>query len=219
MWKAFPKLALWKTIFFVFSIFVVTAFVLVFSRSIDDSLSWHNYFSLLKISSEVSVLFLCFLVFLSKWGWLILWKSPYLGKFLNESICPNLNGVWKGTIQSNFSNKEGEFLTKDVQMRIKADLLGVKIQLESSDDYQTSKVTHFDIHKDPKTEAFYLTYIYEGYIPVPKESDDRLYQGAAMLEIIDPSGNIKLKGTYWTNRAWQRKQNTAGVITLSKVNK
>lgn len=162
---------------------------------------------------------LCFVYFLGKWGWLVLWKAPLMGKIMNEALCPDLNGVWVGCIQSNFPNINGEILNKDVQVKIKADLLGMKIQLESNDNYQTSKVISFDIYKDPKTEVFYLAYIYEAYVPIPSESDDQIYQGAAKLEIIDPSGNPKLKGTYWTNRAWQRKQNTAGVITLSKVKK
>ncbi len=219
MWKAFPKIALWKTMFFIYSIFIITALTSLFSEPLESGLTWHNFYSSLKTVSKVSIPFLIFIYCLGKWGWLVLWKSPLLGKVVNEALCPNLNGVWAGAIQSNFPMNKGEVLTKDVQLRIKADLFGMKIQLESNDGYQTSKVTHFDIHKDPKTEVFYLTYIYEGYVPIPSELDDRVYQGAATLEIIDPSGDAKLKGTYWTNRAWQRKQNTAGVITLSKVKK
>lgn len=55
-------------------------------------------------------------------------------------------------------------------------------------------------------------------MPIPKKTDDRSFEGTAKLEIIVDSQDTILKGTYWANRAWQRGQNTAGILTIKREN-
>lgn len=129
---------------------------------------------------------------------------------------PNLNGIWEGTIQSNYLGEDGESTTKAVTLIIDADVFGFNVILNSDDNYQSSKVVQSEIYKDPRTNTFYLSYIFEAEVPIPEETDDRLFEGAAKLEVIMVDNSTLLKGTYWTNRAWQRK-NTAGVITAKRA--
>ena len=66
------------------------------------------------------------------------------------------------------------------------------------------------------TKCFYLSYIFEAHVPAPQATDDRMFEGAAKLEVVFDADDTELKGTYWTNRAWQRGLNTAGTMTASR---
>jgi hypothetical protein len=137
---------------------------------------------------------------------------------MHASVCPNLNGKWLGKTQSSYRDADGNNVAKDVELTIKADIFGFDISLRSSDGYQDSKVIQSELYKDPRTNTFYLSYIFEASVPIPDESDDRAFEGAAKLEIIVSSEDTVLKGTYWTNRVWQRGKNTAGVLTITREN-
>jgi hypothetical protein len=54
-------------------------------------------------------------------------------------------------------------------------------------------------------------------VDLPKETDDSKFDGAAKLAVRFESDDITLIGTYWTNRAWQRGDNTAGTIKLNRI--
>ena len=90
------------------------------------------------------------------------------------------------------------------------------MELRSDDNYQQSKVTYSQLYKDPRTNAFYLTYLFEGFVPNPAPTDDKEFNGAAKLLISVEADEIEMAGTYWTDRAWQRKLNTAGTIKLKR---
>jgi len=218
MWKVFPKLGILKILLLIFAALFLSVLILIFSPYDNVSfITWSNFGTAFELATPVSMIFLAFIFVLGKWGWLLLWNLPLLGRKLNTYICPNLNGVWIGQIESNYLNKNGDKTVKDVELIIKADLFGFSVSQFSLDGYQNSKVILSEITKDPRTATFYLSYIFEGVVPIPEESDDRLFDGAGRLEVIFNEESITLKGTYWTNRAWQRKQNTAGVITVTKT--
>jgi hypothetical protein len=104
-----------------------------------------------------------------------------------------------------------------VELIIRADLFGVSLALRSLDGYQESQVIQSELYRDPRTGTFYLSYIFEASVPIPQKTDDRVFDGASKLEIIINEENTVLKGTYWTNRAWQRGLNTAGLISMKQV--
>ena len=120
-------------------------------------------------------------------------------------------------VKSNYRDENGEPITKDVLLNIRADLFGFNVSLKSKDGYQESKVVQSEIYKDPRANTFYLSYIFEASVPIPEETDDRMFEGAAKLEVVFTDEGKELKGTYWTNRAWQRRKNTAGMITVLKT--
>lgn len=217
MWKVFPFLGLLKVIFLFFSVLLIsTVLIVIPSESNDFTLTWTNFTSTISLATPVTLIFISLVYILGKWGWLLFWKAPLIGGLLNKYVCPNLNGSWKGEVESSFLAEDGKRKTKEVALNIKADLFGFNITLESLDKYQNSKVIQSELFKDKKTGTFYIFYIFESYVPIPKETDDRIFEGSAKLEISFNDKSTCLKGTYWTNRAWQRGMNTAGFISAVK---
>jgi len=218
MWKVFPKFGMLKIILLIFSALFLSSLILLLKPVIvgDSSLSWDNFGVALGLATPVTMIFIGIIYSIGKWVWIPIWKIPLLKKVLNTTLCPNLNGIWLGEIESNFKDNDGNGIKKEVELEIKADLFGFDISLRSKDDYQSSKVVQSEIYKDPRTGVFYISYIFESNVPIPKELDDRVFDGAAKLEVKFEDNKIILKGIYWTNRAWQRKQNTAGIITVCK---
>lgn len=216
MWKVFPRLGLLKLLFAIFSALFLSALILLMGP--DGDLSWDNFGDSFKLATPITLIFVATIFAIGKWGWLVLWKLPFLGGILHQAVCPNLNGKWLGEVHSSYTDENGNKIVKEVELIIKADLFGFNLALRSLDDYQESKVIQSELYRDPRTGTFYLSYIFEASVPIPKETDDRVFDGAAKLEIIVNKKNTVLKGTYWTNRAWQRGMNTAGLITMKQKN-
>ena len=213
MWKVFPKLGLLKLLLFIFSALFLSALILILGQS-SGELSWDNFYNSLKISSPIT-LFFCSIIFVfGKWGWRLFWKLPFLGNILHKAVCPDLNGKWLGVVHSNYIDADGKKVTKEVELTIRANLFEINLSLRSLDGYQDSKVIQSELYKDPRTGTFYLSYVFEASVPIPEETDDRVFEGAAKLEIFIDDENTFMQGTYWTNRAWQRSKNTAGLITM-----
>ncbi len=103
-------------------------------------------------------------------------------------------------------------------MTISADFLGFDIKLISDDNYQRSTVVQSEIYKDPRDNNYYVSYIFESVVDQPLSSDDSKFDGAAKLSVRFEDDGLKLVGTYWTNRAYQRGLNTAGTIELIRIN-
>lgn len=217
MWKVFPKLGLLKFLLAIFSSLFLSALILSLGHN-GGAISWDNFEDSLKLSTPITLIFIAAIFVAGKWGWLALWKLPFLGEIMHKAVCPNLNGKWLGEVHSNFTDESGKNIVKQVELTIKADIFGFNLALRSLDGYQESKVIHSEIYRDPRTNVFYLSYIFEASAPIPKETDDRRFEGAARLEIVINKADTVLKGTYWTNRAWQRKLNTAGLIVMRREN-
>ena len=218
MWKVLPKLGLLKVLLYIFSAIFLAVIMINFTPAdIEGEFTFEKFTTALGLAAPVTMLFLLIIFLAGKWGWLLIWKFPFLGKLMHRSICPNLNGTWKGKIVSNYKDDNGVAITKDVTLNVKADLFGFQVDLLSDDRYQGSKVVQSELYKDPRTNTFYLSYIFESDVPIPEETDDRKFEGAAKLEIIFDDNSTRMTGTYWTNRAWQRRKNTAGVIDLSRA--
>lgn len=216
MWKVFPKLGLLKVLFFSFScLYFSLLFIILNQTGTVLSASSDSFKAALAISTPVTLLFIGIVFILGKWGWRLLWSCPIIGPLLHTSVCPNLNGAWKGLVKSNFFDDDHSGVEVDID--VKCDLFGFRVNVKSRSGYQESKVIQSDIYKDPQTDTFYLSYIFRSVVPFPMETDDRLFEGAARLEVIIEKDKTTLRGTYWTNRAWQRRQNTAGVVTAVRA--
>ena len=219
MWNVFPKSAQFKIVLVLFSAILLLTLIMLFN-DIDSKIGpdFSSYIYIFNRISPVSILFILLIFIIGKIGWKILWKAPYLGDILNSNVCPDLNGEWVGNAHSNYIGNDGKKTIKQVEMKIKADFFGFSISLKSDDEYQYSKVIQCGINKDLRTGSFYLTYVYEGFVPKPSETDDRLFEGAAKLEVCFNEGRLKLEGTYWTNRALQRNLNATGFLKLHRKN-
>lgn len=219
MWKVFPMLGLLKLLFSAFSALLLVVLVLLLpAGSANGGFGWNSFGDAFGFVVPVMFVFLGIVIILGKWGWRLLWKAPYIGALLHEKVCPDLNGKWNGLITSTFLNDDGQPSSKAVTLNIKADLFGFDINLNSDDGYQSSRVVQCDLYKDNRTKHFYLSYIYEAQVPDPKEGDEVSFQGAARLQVkISESGDTALDGTYWTNRMWKKKMNTAGSLVASRA--
>lgn len=175
-----------------------------------------NFWKAVGFSSMAAFLLYGIVWVLAKWGWLLFWHIPGLKNILNKKVCPNLNGQWQGKIYSTHKDESGNQKIKVVNMNIKADFLGFDIFFDSADKYQESSVVQSEIYKDERNGKFSISYIFESIVPHPEPTDDSKFDGAAKLMISFEKDEIILKGTYWTNRAWQRGLQTAGRIELKR---
>ncbi len=217
MWKVLPRFGLIKTAAFLFTVLLLSAVVILLGDSSGIvHLGGTDFIKAAKSSSIVSLFFILIVWLLAKWGWKPFWKNHWLGRLLNKVVCPDLNGSWSGEIISNFIDSSGKSITKEVLMEIKADFLGFDINLSSKDNYQRSTVVQSEIYKDSRDGVFYISYVFESVVDQPEPTDDSKFDGAAKLAVRFEGESMELIGTYWTNRAWQRGDNTAGKIHLTR---
>lgn len=216
MWKILPKLGLLKLLFTVFSALLLAALALFLApASGGTSFVWSNFIDALGFAVPVMFVFLAIIFILGKWGWRLLWKSPVIGKFLGNKVCPDLNGKWDGLIE--YKKDDGSDGIKEVTLTIEADLFNFEIRLDSDDGYQSSRVVQWDLYRNSQTKKLYLSYIFESEVPKPDEGDEQFFQGAAQLEVSTKNNGIsQLGGVYWTNRMWRQGKQTAGNLTATR---
>lgn len=170
----------------------------------------------------------------SKPWWRFFWSSPYFWqparRYLNQNLCPDLNGKWEGAIRSNFAlDKPGGELGSPIPctVKIEADWFNIKIWMktESLDSFTKLVV----IEKDSDEDAFVLSYIYEAKLHNPSPGDDRSHWGAGKIKVEWEEDEPTLRGHYWTDRCWHGctdsadptkvVKNTAGQIELSRISR
>jgi hypothetical protein len=209
MWKVLPKFALIKFISYGFSVLLISI-ILMLSDNFGGDFFLVDLKNTLSFVVPTTFLFLIVIYVFAKYLWKLIWRIPILGKVLNTEICPDLNGLWIGKVQSSFSTE-----AKAVEMLIEADFIGFKITFRSIDNYLRSTVVQSDLYRDSRNGTFYVSYIFEAFVDRPEETDDSKFDGAAKLIVrFHSDQKIELTGTYWTNRAWQRGKHTAGTISL-----
>ena len=202
MWKVLPKFGVIKALAIFFSTMFVSSVIWFFGDIVDFkvSIDVNNFFDVILFSGSVSIVFVLVIMLLAKFLWRVIWCLPIIGKICNRHVCPDLNGVWEGWITSNYKDENGNNIVKDVRMTIKADFLGFNIKLISLDNYQHSTVVQSEIYKDPRDGNYYISYVYESVVDVPKPTDDSKFDGAARLAVRMEDGSFKLVGLYWKNR-------------------
>lgn len=155
--------------------------------------------------------------------WRFLWK---VFPIFSQKICPDLNGIWQVTMQSNIA-EIAKFHPdlKDItpkteifgQIRIVHSFYRVIVLFDGRDGYSKSRTVCANLQKDRATEQILLSYIYENSTPTPLKSDEQKHFGAATLELKMIDGETVLDGVYWTNRNWQSGLNTAGHVVIKKT--
>lgn len=144
-----------------------------------------------------------------------------------RSAFPPIDGEWRGTFRSNYpviakafgleAPAEGqEIVAKFV---FKARLFKVRIHAVSllpKPDYMRSDSTAFSIMRCSHTDRNIVHYVYDAFVGDPDSSDVDRFYGAARLTIIDEADELRLEGTYWTDRNWVRGYNTAGSLILRR---
>lgn len=144
-----------------------------------------------------------------------------------RSIFPPIDGEWRATFRSNYpvianafgleAPAEGqEIVAKFV---IKARLFKVRIHAVSilpRPNYMRSDSTAFSIMRCSHTDRDIVHYVYDAFVGDPDGSDVDRFYGAARLTIIDGADELRLEGTFWTDRNWKSGYNTAGSLILQR---
>lgn len=168
--------------------------------------------------------------------WRLLWLLPWF-----QRKAPPLDGVWTGVVSSNRSIQEAmkdaakqagapaidvdsvsiDFpaLTQvEVTATIRTSFVGITLELESAGDrYQTSSLKVVEMKPATDGPGASLHYIFEGRILNPRPGDVSCFDGAASLTIRkDKQGVLRMEGPTWTNRAWTRGLNPAGLIRMTR---
>lgn len=161
--------------------------------------------------------------------WRKIWKVKHL-----SNIYPDLNGVWEGTQDSNWSiiekmnnaskSKDIQFdakteetpLTKTVvRLKIKADLFKIEVEFDSG--YSKSKTFLAIPRINKETGDKELIYFYKNHTDKPKKTDAEEHTGIARLRIYENNNGLQLVGRTLTDRQWREGKNTAGILTIYKV--
>lgn len=218
MWKVLPKFSVLKILGFLFCALTTSALVWLTNGwlGLVDFFQGKGLSTIVTIATPVLFLFVFIVWFGGSTAWKPFWRLPLIGKMLNQKVCPDLNGIWKGYAIPSNNNNNGVALKTEVLLTIKANLFGFDMSLESLSGYQRSKVIQSEIYKDPRDGSFEISYIFEAEVETPEPTDDSKFDGAAKLKVRYLDRGVELSGTYWTNRAWQRGLQTAGAIKLSR---
>ncbi|MGR5278888.1 hypothetical protein ACPV5J_19560 [Vibrio rotiferianus] len=219
MWQVFSKFSIAKVLIATICCLAAIGVIYV-TRGISgvtEFIKGDGIAAISKITMPVLIIFIGITWFSGTYLWRVFWKIPYIGTtLLNQKVCPDLNGVWVGETVSTYRDENGDRIKKPVELVVKASFFGFDIQLVSKDQYQRSTVVQSEIYKDPRDGSFYLSYIFESVVDQPLKTDDSKFDGSAKLHVRFNDDKISLTGVYWTNRCWQKGQQTAGAIQLVK---
>lgn len=160
----------------------------IFDISILDSVGYAITSTLLEL-----------LVF-KKW----LWKIKFVQ---NITGIKNIQGIWTGTLISNYDNKEH----KIEKVIIKQSFDKYKIVLETKESKSYSEINEIVVNEFNRME---LQYLYKNEAPVNLRQKNPMHFGVSNIEYKDE----KLIGTYWTDREIDAGKNTRGTMKLKKDN-
>jgi hypothetical protein len=190
-----------------------------------------------SLQSGMSLTSLLVTVFVATPIWRLLWLVPYF-----QRKAPQLDGEWSGVVASNWSVVERlkeaakqagapaldvddlarplpDLVEVPVSVKIRTTFARIYLELESADDrYQISTVKAVELRPANEAGDAVLSYVFEGRVLNPKAGDVGCFDGAATLSLrSQASGGLAMAGPTWTNRAWSRGLNTAGVLRLTRI--
>ena len=160
--------------------------------------------------------------------WRKLWhKCPKLSDWL----FPDLNGVWIGTVYSNYLGQDVQDYKCPVERHIPLDpkqFMRVPAVFEIRANFWNVKMVALFPNSGARTEQIdvlvnrdmdgdiELSYVYE-QDKNPKHSPPfKAHLGAARLTLKGLGNGMVLHGLYWTAREWREKDNTAGYVAVQK---
>jgi len=182
--------------------FVVITFILWFVLAIVSGINELELLKLIKLLPQVVFLDLIIIGLFIKWGW----KSKYLKGWLVPY--PNLNGTWRGVIQTNWKNPETNEIPGPIPaiLTIKQTFSHISCVMRTTEMTSYSFAEEFKLDKDRQIKQLVYTYSSKPLLSVADRSAP--HDGTITFDLIgDPVE--KLKGQYWTARK------STGEITLT----
>lgn len=228
MYRLFPQF-IWNALLFVYGLTVLAAlWVMDFIGGETSEITLIRYLGL--------IIFFLFSYWLGASyyysGWRMLWRKIPV---LNEWLFPDLNGIWYGNTQSNWSVikklKDASMSAKAINhdelnqtqlqidpivMHIKASLFSIKVFAKLSNTDGESYSTTASVNRHSESESVFLSYVYVQSTPLPDSTDEGDHTGAAELK-WNKCLPDELNGVYWNRRSWKTGLNTAGLLNLKKV--
>ncbi|MEO1688915.1 MAG: hypothetical protein AAFU61_13520 [Pseudomonadota bacterium] len=164
--------------------------------------------------------------------WRRLWRAV---PQLNDWAYPDLNGVWVGSIRSNWPviQRLSQAVPGDepvdekelasvplgegrIAVEVRADLYSVRLVAATEGVGGTSRSVTARPRRCADSEVTTISYVYVQSTPDPEATDESTHVGAAELRLEKGRSGV-LEGEYWTRRRWRLGQNTAGRIELRRV--
>lgn len=138
-----------------------------------------------------------------------LWKCKIFKGWL--VIVPNLNGIWEGTIKSNWINPETNQTMPPIEatLSIKQSLINTNCVVKTQESESRSTIANFVIN--PENQIGKIVYVYQNDSSLEFRKKSPIHNGTASLNIIRQNENITLVGNYWTDRE------TTGVMEFNKA--
>ena len=214
MWKLLPLKFLLSLVSILIFFYVILYSSFIGLPTVNEIFSW-EFVRISKFVSYLSTYSLFFYFFFRLFG-IFPWKIPLLKGFLNRNLAPDLSGKWEASI--SYRDSENGILYKKLNFNIKMSFFDFKMTMTSDDNYSSSSVVMSDIRRDSINEGYILYYVFEAFVPNPLPSDTQHFQGSAKVYITPSDGDsLTMKGSYWTNRAWNQGKQTAGYLDFKKV--
>lgn len=140
-----------------------------------------------------------------------LWKYKIFQGWL--VLIPDLNGVWQGTVKSNWIKPETnqKIAPIDTTLFVKQSLFKISCVLKTGESKSQSIVANFVI--EPENQVKRIAYIYQNDSSQEFRERSPMHYGTTSLDIIDNNGNVILVGNYWTDRK------TTGTLEFQKKDK
>ncbi len=175
--------------------FIVYSIIFLVTQNLD-SIDFHK--AITHVSTTISINIILWMIFIA-WGWKLKIFYPWLVPF------PNLSGDWKGTIKSNWKDKELEPIP--IEVSITQNFFNVQVRIKTKESRSYSIGASFDIDNERGFQQLFYTYLNTPKAGVRERSE--IHYGSTILN-FDGFKVTKMDGEYWTDRE------TTGEITLNK---
>ena len=162
----------------------------LYLNDIKIAFEWKTFKYLSTVLTIDMILFTIFAKWVWKWrilqGWLILF--------------PNLDGIWKGRVNSLCNDPEvhGETRLIDGVLVIRQTFLNINCRLTTKESESVSYSASFLIHPESNKKQLVYSYFNKSRRSIREQSVP--HDGTALLNIITEGDKIRLEGEYWTSR-------------------
>lgn len=178
--------------------FIVYSIIFLMTQNLD-SIDFHK--ALTHISSTISINIFIWMIFIA-WAWKWKFFYPWLVPF------PDLSGEWKGTIKSNWKEKELDPIP--IEVSISQNFFTIQIRIKTNESKSYSISASFDIDKERGFQQLVYSYLNTPKSGVRERSE--IHYGSTILN-FEGCKVTKMDGEYWTDRE------TTGEVTLTKIKK
>lgn len=177
--------------------FVLIWILLLYLTGTSLTINWE---ALKKLPDAVTV-YVCAVFVFTKWLWRLRIFKGWLVPF------PDLQGTWKGTIQSTWKDPSGQEIPPiQVILVVRQTFSTVSCTMFTAESESFS--TAAQIGRDETDETVWLNYNYTNRPKATIRGRSAIHEGAARLRVVT-SPLFKLEGEYWTGRC------TTGDVVLT----